>query len=140
SLSSAVDQFLAAEAVARIPNRLATDRIRGEPAQAWRPPPLDRNSTAFLQYTSGSTATPRGVVVRHGNLLANADMLRQAFDLTERSVCVGWLPLYHDMGLIGNVLGTLYAGGRLILMSPAAFLQRPARWLKAISRYRATIS
>jgi acyl-CoA synthetase (AMP-forming)/AMP-acid ligase II len=120
SLLAAVDQFLAAADVVPIPNRLATDQIDNQLAQAWCPPPPEADALAFLQYTSGSTAAPKGVMVSHGNLLANAQMIRAAFGLTEQSVGVGWLPLYHDMGLIGNVLETLYVGGRLVLMSPAA--------------------
>jgi natural product biosynthesis luciferase-like monooxygenase protein len=95
---------------------------------------------AFLQYTSGSTSAPKGVMVSHGNLLANQRMIHQTFQGTKDSIVLGWLPLYHDMGLIGNVLQTLWMGSRCILMSPASFLQRPAHWLESISRYRATIS
>ena len=91
---------------------------------------------AFLQYTSGSTASPKGVVVTHGNLLHNEAMIGEAFGQGPDSVVVGWLPLYHDMGLIGNVLQPLYSGGSCVLMSPVAFLQRPRRWLEAIARYR----
>ncbi len=109
-------------------------------ADAWREPPLTGDSLAFLQYTSGSTSTPKGVEVTHGNLMANQEMIRQAFGHDERSVVVGWLPLYHDMGLIGNVLQPVYAGGRCHLMAPVAFLQQPLRWLRAIDRYRATTS
>ncbi|HEV7786338.1 MAG TPA: AMP-binding protein, partial [Thermoanaerobaculia bacterium] len=87
---------------------------------------------------AGSTGSPKGVMVRHGNLMHNEEMIRRAFGQDERSVIVGWLPLHHDMGLIGNVLQPLYAGARCILLSPVAFLQRPVRWLRAISRYRAT--
>jgi acyl-CoA synthetase (AMP-forming)/AMP-acid ligase II len=134
------DEFLTACQDARIPIRLATDQVSGGMEEAWRPPSLDSQTLAFLQYTSGSTASPRGVMVSHGNLLANTQMIRQAFDLTEQMISVGWLPLYHDMGLIGNVLSTLYVGGHVILMAPSAFLQRPIRWLQAISRYRATMS
>src|SRR5262249_19523098 len=106
----------------------------------WRSPNLTSNALAFLQYTSGSTASPKGVMVSHANLLANVSAISRAFALTEQSIGVCWLPLYHDMGLIGNVFGTLYSGGRCFVMSPTAFLQRPMRWLRAISRYRATIS
>ncbi len=95
---------------------------------------------AFLQYTSGSTAAPRGVRVTHGSLSHNLGMIRQAFGQTSKSVIVGWLPVYHDMGLIGNLLLPLWVGARCILMSPVAFLQQPLRWLQAISRYRATTS
>ncbi|HSS52737.1 MAG TPA: amino acid adenylation domain-containing protein, partial [Thermoanaerobaculia bacterium] len=100
----------------------------------------DPDSTAFLQYTSGSTAEPKGVEVTHANLLHNERMIGAAFEQDESSVVVGWLPLYHDMGLIGTVLQPLHAGGRCVLMSPVAFLQRPLRWLEAISRYRGTTS
>jgi amino acid adenylation domain-containing protein len=100
----------------------------------------DPESTAFLQYTSGSIAEPKGVEVTHANLLHNERMIGAAFEQDESSVVVGWLPLYHDMGLIGTVLQPLHAGGRCVLMSPVAFLQRPLRWLEAISRYRGTTS
>jgi amino acid adenylation domain-containing protein len=102
--------------------------------------PADPAAPAFLQYTSGSTALPKGVVVSHANLLHNERTIHAAFGLDESSVVVGWLPLYHDMGLIGTVLQPLYCGGRCVLMAPAAFLQRPRRWLEAISRYRGTTS
>ena len=104
------------------------------------PASIDPTSTAFLQYTSGSTSEPKGVIVSHANLAANLGMIQEAFGQDEHSIVVGWLPLYHDMGLIGNVLQPLWSGGRCILMSPVSFLQRPARWLEAISRYRATTS
>ncbi len=100
----------------------------------------DPGSIAFLQYTSGSTATPKGVMVTHANLLHNEGMIGEAFRQDEDSVVVGWLPLYHDMGLIGNVLQPLHAGGRCVLMAPVAFLQKPLRWLQAIHRYRGTTS
>jgi len=119
---------------------LATDSLPGELAAGWRQPDLGPESIAFLQYTSGSTSAPRGVIVRHGDLLANEEMIRRAFGQDESSVVVGWLPLYHDMGLIGNVLQPLYVGGTCHLMSPVAFLQQPQRWLSAISRFRGTTS
>jgi amino acid adenylation domain-containing protein len=119
---------------------VATDGIEPGEADGFRPPELRPADLAFLQYTSGSTSTPKGVEVTHGNLVHNEEMIRRAFGQSEESVVVGWLPLYHDMGLIGNVLQPLYVGGRCILMSPVAFLQRPRRWLEAISRYRATTS
>jgi acyl-CoA synthetase (AMP-forming)/AMP-acid ligase II len=120
---------------------LATDEpgLSADPA-AWRPPELAVGSLAFLQYTSGSTSVPKGVMVSHGNLIHNEEMIRRAFGQSADSVVVGWLPLYHDMGLIGNVLQPLFAGARCVLMSPAAFLQKPVRWLRAISKYRATTS
>jgi acyl-CoA synthetase (AMP-forming)/AMP-acid ligase II len=119
---------------------LATDEVPVEEAAAWRDPGVSGSSLAFLQYTSGSTASPKGVMVSHGNLLHNEEMIRQAFGQSAESVIVGWLPLYHDMGLIGNVLQPLFLGARCLLMSPIAFLQSPKRWLAAISHHRATTS
>jgi len=130
---------------ARVPElrqlrQISTEEALATSPDAWRPPDLDAGSLAFLQYTSGSTSSPRGVEVSHGNLLHNQEMIKRAFAQSESSVIVGWLPLYHDMGLIGNVLQPLYLGARCVLMSPAAFLQRPRRWLEAIDHYRATTS
>src|SRR5262249_19087516 len=97
-------------------------------------------SLAFLQYTSGSTGTPKGVMLTHGNLLHNLELIHSAFRMHERSAGVIWLPPYHDMGLIGGILGTLYAGFTTTLMSPLTFLRFPLRWLQALSRTGATIS
>ena len=116
---------------------IATEGLAGSGTELPEPDP---ESVAFLQYTSGSTATPKGVMVTHANLVHNERMIGEAFDQDESSVVVGWLPLYHDMGLIGNVLQPLHAGARCVLMSPVAFLQRPRRWLEAVSRYRGTTS
>jgi len=120
--------------------RLETDQISGDEAKEWREPDVSPDSLAFLQYTSGSTGDPKGVMVSHANLLHNERMIQQAFGHTEDTIVAGWLPLFHDMGLIGNVLQSLYMGVRCILMPPVAFLQRPYRWLQAISRYKATTS
>jgi len=106
-------------------------------------PTLDPNDSrpAFLQYTSGSTGTPKGVVISHGNLLNNQRVIAESFGHDDRTtVVVGWLPLYHDMGLIGNVLQPLFLGRPCILMSPMSFLMRPIIWLRAIAKYRATTS
>jgi acyl-CoA synthetase (AMP-forming)/AMP-acid ligase II len=103
-------------------------------------PAVNGDTLAILQYTSGSTSAPKGVMVSHGNLIYNQRMICRAFRQTEQSIVVGWLPLYHDMGLIGNVLQPLYLGARCILMSPMAFLQQPFRWLQAVSRYKASTS
>ncbi|HEX4496636.1 MAG TPA: amino acid adenylation domain-containing protein, partial [Thermoanaerobaculia bacterium] len=116
---------------------LATDDL---PPAEWREAAPGPDDLAFLQYTSGSTALPKGVMVSHGNLVHNERMIGAAFAQDAGSVVVGWLPLYHDMGLIGNVLQPLASGGRCVLMAPVAFLQRPRRWLEAISRYGATTS
>ena len=119
---------------------VATDEIDPARAADWRLPAIDPIDLAFLQYTSGSTSTPKGVMVSHGNLVANQSAIARAMGQSEDSVVVGWLPLYHDMGLIGNLLQPLWLGARLVLMSPVSFLQRPRRWLEAISKYRATTS
>jgi amino acid adenylation domain-containing protein len=119
---------------------LTIDGLENELAGEWRELPADENRLAFIQYTSGSTSIPKGVMLSDRNLLSNQRVIQSAFGQTENSIIVGWLPLYHDMGLIGNVLQALFTGARCILMSPAAFLQQPFRWLKAISDYRATTS
>jgi acyl-CoA synthetase (AMP-forming)/AMP-acid ligase II len=112
------------------------------PAKAtdWREPNISSDTLAFLQYTSGSTGVPKGVMVTHGCVLHNQKILKLAFCHTEKSVGVGWLPLFHDMGLIGNVLQSMYVGMPCIFLSPIAFVQKPVRWLQAISHYGATTS
>jgi acyl-CoA synthetase (AMP-forming)/AMP-acid ligase II len=115
-----------------------TDQLEAHLAEDWQEPVVESEALAFLQYTSGSTGTPKGVMLSHGNLLANLRMIQQSFRNTPDSIGVSWLPLYHDMGLIGCLLQPLYVGFPCILMSPMAFLQRPVRWLQAISRYQAT--
>ena len=95
---------------------------------------------AFLQYTSGSTSDPKGVVVTHAMLLANMAMAQQYLGTGKHSTCVNWLPLYHDMGLILSVVGSLYLGALCVLMAPSGFMQRPLAWLRAISHYRAEIA
>ncbi len=125
---------------------IATDELNTDLADLWQPPTIDKNDLAFLQYTSGSTSDPKGVMVSHGNLLTNLDCIRQSFgigDIEDDRLSangVFWLPAYHDMGLIGGILTPLYMGGRSVLISPTAFLQRPMRWLQAIHDYRTTIS
>ena len=116
--------------------RLVTDDLPGCLEEAWSAPVLPPDTVAFLQYTSGSTSDPKGVMVSHGNLLHNEEVIRTACGHDERSTFVSWLPMYHDMGLIGGVLQPLYAGASCVLMAPVAFLQRPVRWLRAIAQWR----
>ncbi|EMI16944.1 Beta-ketoacyl synthase, partial [Rhodopirellula maiorica SM1] len=108
---------------------------------------IDPESLALLQYTSGSTSRPKGVMVRHRNVMANLEAIRRGFqipwlddDPNETETGVFWLPFFHDMGLIGGLLASLYMGRSSVYISPRAFLQRPLRWLQLISDYKATIS
>jgi acyl-CoA synthetase (AMP-forming)/AMP-acid ligase II len=119
---------------------LASDDVNDDEAESWRRPALRPDTLAFLQYTSGSTGAPKGVMVSHANLLHNLEQIRRAFGCTPASRCVIWLPPYHDMGLIGGLLQPLYTGFPVTLLPPADFLQRPLRWLQAVSRRRATVS
>ncbi|HEV8580580.1 MAG TPA: AMP-binding protein [Thermoanaerobaculia bacterium] len=107
------------------------------------PPPavtVREDDIAFLQFTSGSTGSPKGVILTHANLLANLRAIGQGAEIRPEDVVVSWLPLYHDMGLIGCWMGSLYFGMPLVLMSPLTFLARPARWLWTLDRYRGTLS
>ncbi|WP_456280959.1 amino acid adenylation domain-containing protein [Cupriavidus sp. JZ107] len=108
-------------------------------AKAWAAS-VSPDAVAFLQYTSGSTATPKGVMVTHANIVANQAAIAHQFGTTAGDVMVSWLPLYHDMGLVGGLLHPLYGGMPLVLMSPTYFLQRPRRWLEAIDRFGGTVS
>ncbi|HEU4322319.1 MAG TPA: amino acid adenylation domain-containing protein, partial [Roseiflexaceae bacterium] len=117
---------------------LTTDEL-DDPA-GWQPPELSPDTVAYLQYTSGSTATPKGVMVSHYNLLLNLAMLNTGWDHTAESVIVSWLPLFHDMGLIYGALFSTFLGIHTVLMTPVNFLQQPLRWLQAISAFRGTHS
>lgn len=106
----------------------------------WQKPPINGDTVAFLQYTSGSTGTPKGVIVTHGNVLHNSAIIYRAFGHHNHSKGLIWLPLFHDMGLIGGVVQPLYGSFPVTLMSPVALVQKPFRWLEAISEYQATTS
>ncbi|ACR31387.1 non-ribosomal peptide synthetase [Burkholderia glumae] len=112
----------------------------GVEARAFVPYAAAPADIAFLQYTSGSTSTPKGVMVTHGSLWANEIAIREGLGVTADDVFVSWLPLYHDMGLIGTLSQPVFSGIALVLMSPQFFLERPVRWLEAIARHRGTIS
>ncbi|WP_171075114.1 fatty acyl-AMP ligase [Nonomuraea basaltis] len=107
---------------------------------SWRDPGVDPDTVAFVQYTSGSTAAPKGVVLTHANLLANQQAIGRALHVPEHAVVASWLPMYHDMGLIGTIMYPLYRGAPCYLMSPLHFLQRPARWLELISNFGVSVS
>lgn len=112
---------------------LCTDTL--ERSHQWQQPDIGPDTLAFLQYTSGSTGSPKGVMVSHRNLLHNSELSYRAFNHSDASIGASWLPPYHDMGLIGGVLQPLFAGIPVYLMSPMTFLKRPIRWLETISRY-----
>ncbi|WP_163997851.1 non-ribosomal peptide synthetase [Pyxidicoccus caerfyrddinensis] len=119
---------------------LATDTLDESTGEAWKHPGATASTTVFLQYTSGSTSSPKGVVLSHANLMHNLGLIHGCFGHSKSSQGVIWLPPYHDMGLIGGILQPLYGGFPVVLMSPVDFLKRPLRWLKAVSRYGATTS
>ena len=125
--------------VSGITSTLATDEVVAKDNCVAALPLPDREQPALLQYTSGSTGEPRGVTITHGNLVANLSSIHRALD-REGNVAVLWLPVYHDMGLIGGIFQPPFSGRRAILMSPVSFMQRPVRWLRAVSRYRGTVT
>lgn len=119
---------------------LTISELDAEPDHTWERPQFDPEAIAFLQYTSGSTGTPKGVVVRQRNLLANLELMRASAGFADHGCMVNWLPLYHDMGLIGGLLAPIYIGMRCVLMETRCFVQSPSVWLQAISRYRGSAS
>ncbi|MFG1349956.1 amino acid adenylation domain-containing protein [Xanthobacter autotrophicus] len=132
---AAAESLLAAQPATAV---LAVEDVADGDAFAMRRPrPSD---IAFLQYTSGSTSTPKGVMVSHGNLIANEIAIRAGFSIQPDKTILSWLPLYHDMGLIGGLLQPLFNGSACVLMSPRHFLARPVRWLEAMSRFRSEVS
>jgi len=136
SVRRQLDQFPDLEALRWV----TTDDITNGIADSWQDPGLKDEALAFIQYTSGSTMAPKGVMLSHANVLHNLSLIRECFQHTPDSRGMVWLPPYHDMGLIGGVLQPLYSGFHVTLMSPYAFLQRPLRWLQTITRTKATSS
>ena len=129
----AIAEWAEAEGFARTPH-VATDGELPEPG-SWTPEALDQSTLAMLQYTSGSTGEPKGVMLSHGNILHNVDSQRREWGLSAETRLGGWLPHYHDMGLLGQLLPELLLGGTSVLMRPAAFLKRPHHWLRMIDKY-----
>ena len=119
---------------------LVTDALEEDEDAEWQDPQVTADSIAFLQYTSGSTSTPKGVMVTHGNLMNNCTNIAHVFELTEPSKYVIWLPPFHDMGLIGGILSSLWQGSTTTLMAPFDFLQKPLRWMQAVSKYGGVVS
>ena len=119
---------------------ISTDTIANEEGVDFRPKRIDPASLAMLQYTSGSTGAPKGVMLTHHNLIANTMLITYGFEPTRKGSGLSWLPTYHDMGLVGGVLKAMFYGRPSVLMSPMTFLTKPSRWLRGISKYRVSIS
>jgi acyl-CoA synthetase (AMP-forming)/AMP-acid ligase II len=122
------------------PQMISTDDISPAGADAWHPPAIHWESLALLQYTSGSTSRPRGVIITHGNLLHNSAQIQCGFGADSSAVGISWLPPYHDMGLIGGILQPIFGGFPCTIIPPFAFLQQPLCWLQTITKVRATIT
>lgn len=134
-LTEVVAQWVRANGPSDTVAVVGTDGDLGDEAD-WRMPRIDGGTVAYLQYTSGSTSAPKGVIITHANLMHNEQMIASATGTRDGATGVIWLPHFHDMGLVG-ILQALYAGANLVYMSPTAFLKRPVRWLELVSRYRA---
>jgi acyl-CoA synthetase (AMP-forming)/AMP-acid ligase II len=140
SAASSITRFEAMKGRGAAMRWLATDAIALADADRWIEHDPASDSLAMVQYTSGSTSEPKGVMLSHANLAANTRAISESFAIHGNSLGVSWLPAYHDMGLIGGVLVPVFSGIANIVMAPATFLQHPFLWLDAISKSRATIS
>jgi acyl-CoA synthetase (AMP-forming)/AMP-acid ligase II len=118
----------------------ATDHLDLEYARQWTPPPIRQSALAYLQYTSGSTAAPKGVMISHENALRNIQETVKALSIAPDSILLSWLPHFHDFGLVFGILQPIYSGVLGLLLPPVSFIQRPIRWLQAVSRYKVTHS
>lgn len=139
SLTSLGESFGAEDWTSRV-SLLAVDEIPEVDGLEWSPLYPKPDDVAYIQYTSGSTSSPKGVVISHGNVMCNQRMIQSAFGTVEDTVAISWLPHFHDMGLVGMVQQAVYAGMFVILMAPLDFIRRPVQWLRAISKYRASVS
>ena len=140
ALMARIDDWLSHSAALRALTWLDVDGLQYGDAAGWNSPDITSASLAMLQYTSGSTGDPRGVMITHANLLHNSAIIHRVSQHRDGDSSVFWLPPFHDMGLIGGILQPIYARIPTVLMAPVTFLQRPLRWLEAISKYRATTS
>ncbi|NKZ09104.1 fatty acyl-AMP ligase [Actinomadura latina] len=135
-----LDAWLRAAGLRNRVHCLDTQATKDADPGDWTPPEFGPDTLAFLQYTSGSTSDPKGVMVCHGNLLCNGEEIKRRIEGSPDTVGVGWVPHYHDMGLVGQFLQPLYLGCRYVFTSPITFIKRPALWLELITRYRGTIT
>ncbi len=140
SIKDRIEGLIAEASATAMTRWVATNGLAGAAAAEWQDPGASGDSLALLQYTSGATTTPRGVMISHANLLHNSARISGAFGVTAETVSVTWLPTFHDMGLTNGIIQPLLNGRECYLMPPQSFLQRPIRWLQAISRYGASIS
>jgi acyl-CoA synthetase (AMP-forming)/AMP-acid ligase II len=124
----------------QLPHPIAVDALPDDVAATWRDANVRPHDLAFLQYTSGTTGTPKGVMVGHDNLMASLTAVAACLGSSADDIAVSWLPPYHDFGLVGGLLLPVFAGYRSVMMPPAAFLQKPSRWIRALSDHRATIT